>query len=228
MQTLPQNSDDVQQVVPAPSLLRICMPFDAEVALVKTDSNLDTGIIPNTNQKLRNHHDYLSAELRTDDLDSIQKYFWLAGLPAFKTRPLHRQRVIQREIVVCEQIGLHLVSFRHAIFIKPIPHALLHHKFFQGYIASVPDFEPWANGFLSSYLSLIVHESDFNIAKQLQLLPHSVTWGDWLKFSEQLSDNLSNADGTKMSFNNRYSFGELRLSHYAVHPFSSYTRLYLA
>jgi hypothetical protein len=207
MNILSQNSGHFS---PLPVMLGV--PFDDEVALVKTDSNLEAGIIPNTNRPLRNHRDFLSTELRTDDLDSIQNYFWLAGLPAFKTRPLHRQRVVQREIVVCEQIGLHLVSFRSAIFIKPIPHALLHHKFFRDYIADVPDLEPWASGFLSSYLSLIVHESDFIVAKQLYLLPQSVTWGDWLKFSTQLITALSNSDGTKKTFHNRYSFGELRLS----------------
>lgn len=187
-------------------------PFDEKVALVKADKHLDVGFIPNTMHSLSSVDNYLTTELRTDDLDSILKHLWLAGLPAFKILPLHRQRVVNRDIVVCEQIGLHMVLFRNSIFVKPIPHALLHYKFFCDYIAGKPKFTPWALGFLSSYLSMIIHESDFTIAKQLGLLPSYITWSDWLSFITQLSAALTDSDQRRVCFENRYSFGELRLS----------------
>lgn len=198
---------------PPPTQKALGVPFDPKVALVKTDSGLKTGRIPNTFHPLDdNLHTHLSLELRTDELDGILGYLWLAGLPAFKTRALHRQRVVKREVVACEQIGLHLVSFRGAILVKPIPHFLLHHTFFNNYIANVPHFEPWALGFLASYLSLIVHESDFAIAKELGLLPSAVTWEEWLEFAAQLTAALTDSNGNLMPFDNRYRFGELRLS----------------
>lgn len=188
------------------------IPFDATAALVRTDARLESGLIPNTIKPLKHYHSYLISELRTDDLDSVLRYLWLAGLPAFKTRPLHSQRVVQREIVVCERIGLHLVSFQGTILIKPLPHFLMHHLFYQDYIENIPELEPWALGFLASYLALIVYESDYAIAKQLGLLPPNVTWKEWLRFAAQLHEALSDADGMIIPFKNRYFYGELRLS----------------
>jgi len=59
---------------------------------------------------------------------------------------------------------------------------------------------------------LITYESDFTIAKDLGLLPVHVTWADWLKLAAQLTAAFTKPDGERMSFDNRYRFGELRLS----------------
>lgn len=157
---------------------------------------------------------FLLKELDVDQADSIQPYLWIAGLPISNIRPLHRNIVIQRKIVVCEQSALHLVSHGDAIFVKPIPHCLLQHSFYKEHIAGKainPKITRRASAYLSTYLYLIRHQSDFSIASQYGLLPSWVTWEQWLAFSADLSNALCDNRGRMMRFDGRYSHGELRL-----------------
>lgn len=65
-----------------------------------------------------------------------------------------------------------------------------------------------ALGFLSSYIALIEHPSDFIIARQHGLVPESLTWVNWSGLvRNMLSTDIINPD----SINQRYKFGELRL-----------------
>jgi hypothetical protein len=66
-----------------------------------------------------------------------------------------------------------------------------------------------AMGFLSSYIALIQHPSDFLIAKEYNLLPESLTWPQWSTLVQNLLENdITNPD----KLNRRYEYGELRLS----------------
>ncbi|OQD83223.1 hypothetical protein PENANT_c017G09687 [Penicillium antarcticum] len=66
-----------------------------------------------------------------------------------------------------------------------------------------------AFGFLSSYIALVQHPSDFAIAKSNNLLPEFLTWSAWRSLVQNL---LANESTDPSKINKRYIFGELRLS----------------
>ena len=94
-------------------------PFSSATALVSNTSSLP--FVPNTIAPIATSREFLLQELDTTPLDEIERYLWVAGLTADKIRPLHRQLVVGRQIVVCEQVHLHLVRNQGSIFVKPIP-----------------------------------------------------------------------------------------------------------
>lgn len=145
---------------------------------------------------------YLSRELNVERLNNVHTWLRIVGRP-MPPRALHRQKMMFREIVITEQMDLHLVWSGKQIFVKPVPRFLL-------------DIEFWGDrcqlyrcalGFLLSYAALISYESDYAIAQEERLLPREVTWSLWVSLVEQLLDrrNLTN-------INKRYVYGELRLS----------------
>lgn len=77
-----------------------------------------------------NENGFLEEELSAPKLDSIHDYLWLAGLPV-PPHPLHYQLVLQREIVICEKMDMHLVWGNGRIYIKPLPLFLLSPAFWE-------------------------------------------------------------------------------------------------
>ncbi|KAK7959732.1 uncharacterized protein PG986_004586 [Apiospora aurea] len=163
---------------------------------------------------------YLEKELGLGRLAKLSSRLWVAGRP-IPPRPLHYQRLLGREIVVAEQMDLHLVWATRRIYLKPMPRFLLEPHFWSrhlvchGHNCSQPITTPchhprlWksALGFLFSYAALICHESDFLLAKEKHLLPEEVAWADWRRFvaefgPEYIYDHIDK----------RFHFGELRLS----------------
>lgn len=141
-------------------------------------------------------------------------------------RPLHYQLLLSREILVTEQMDMHLVWTTGRIFLKPIPRFLLEPRFWHRYlscevvcrcatVAAVKDVSKCplrmagkcALGFLFSYVALISHESDFLIAKEKHLIPQEVKWPGWRTFVEQLD-----TEHIYMRIDPRFIYGELRLS----------------
>lgn len=117
---------------------------------------------------------------------------------------------------------MHLVWTTGRMFLKPIPRFLLEPQFWTNYLSCTrgchcpksDDLEKcdrrlWkrALGFLFSYTALIMHESDFLIAKEKHLLPAEIQWQAWRAFVEELDTEhiYPNIDG-------RFIYGELRLS----------------
>lgn len=123
-----------------------------------------------------------------------------------KPRPLHVQRIKLRDIVVAEQMDLHLVWSPKRIFVKPVPRFLLDPQFWNHQLCGREDLYKCALGFLLSYTALIEHESDYQIAKDARLLPEEVTWSQWVCLVEQLL-NEENRGNTNI----RFKYGELRL-----------------
>ena len=68
--------------------------------------------------------DRLALELKTPRLNKVHHHLWLAGRPT-AARPLHRQKLLGRSILVTESPDEHLVWFEDCIFIKPLPGFLL-------------------------------------------------------------------------------------------------------
>jgi hypothetical protein len=159
---------------------------------------------------------FLEKELCVTRLNDVHEWLWLCGRP-MPPRPLHHQRLLCREICITEDVGLHLVWWRHRIFIKPLPAYLLSPDFWaehlldddnvQGPKACSTGLSGSARGFLFSYTALIAYESDFHVAKECGLLPAAVTWQDWKALTAELLANHSYD-----SINPRYWYGELRLS----------------
>ncbi|KAK6850966.1 hypothetical protein PG987_000600 [Apiospora arundinis] len=154
----------------------------------------------------RNSSAHLDEPLHTPRLDQIHAFLWLAGLPQ-PARPLHRQRLLQRDIVVTERVDEHLVWHEQRIFVKPLPEALL-----------VPDV--WsresaaARGLLLSYTWLVAYASDLRIAVDLGLLPPATTWPVWAALAADVHRRVDAAAsrGAADIVDRRYRYGELRLS----------------
>jgi hypothetical protein len=150
---------------------------------------------------------FVKNELDVSRLEKIKDRLWLAGR-LHNIRPLHRQQLLGRKILVTEQADLHLLWQDDKIFIKPLPTWLLDRDFFQKH-DSAGSMLPAALGFLNSYVLLISYEIDFILAQELHLLPPAVDWKGWLDIVEDL---LPNFRGDERKISPRYLYGELRLS----------------
>lgn len=152
-------------------------------------------------------------------------------------RPLYYQKAVGRDIVVHEQMDLHLVWDSKRMFLKPIPRYLFVLGFWEDNfsckagcasastsehsrqttsgtqkMAEVPICErcqmyKCALGFLLSYASLISYENDLCIAKEANLVPVELTWPDWRILIKELLTREN-----KRNINKRYLYGELRLA----------------
>jgi uncharacterized membrane protein len=152
---------------------------------------------------------YIARELDVSRLNKIHDHLWLAGRP-MSARPLHRQVMLDRQIVVTEQADLHLVWRESRLFLKPLPEFLMDHSVWQNYICRNRRSYECASGFLLSYVWLICHRSDLAIANEKGLLCPKIEWHRWTAFAKSL---LSKLDHTCLSnINIRYGYGELRLS----------------
>ena len=135
-------------------------------------------------------------------LNEIHRWLWLAGMP-MPPRPLTFQLASSRQIIINEQMDLHLVwTSSLKIFLKPIPH-----RFWKEELSSREDLYKSALGFLLSYSALIQYESDFHIAREKHLIPSKLTWDSWVTFVDQLYVRTA-----RDNVNERYEYGELRLS----------------
>ena len=118
-----------------------------------------------------------SERNRLELLSRVKRQLWFAGMHRRKIRPLHRQVVLGRDIVISEDISLHLVTRDgKTIFIKPFPGRLLELENEGPDTENVVVMKSTTNdnillGFISSYLSMIQSETDLRIALDNYLLP---------------------------------------------------------
>jgi uncharacterized membrane protein len=159
---------------------------------------------------------FLTDDLDVSRLDRIQKHFIglrLAGRYKAVARPLHRQLMMDRQIIVTEQADLHLTWDHAGIYIKPLPAYLFDQRIWDTYLCRSSSLYKSACGLLLSYVWLITHEGDFRLAvgHEIPLLPFSetLTWTIWRKLVEDLSCTI-NVD-TREAVSPRYMYGELRL-----------------
>ncbi|KAF1966816.1 hypothetical protein BU23DRAFT_543911 [Bimuria novae-zelandiae CBS 107.79] len=152
---------------------------------------------------------YLALDLKTPRLNDIHQHLWLAGLPS-AARPLHRQKLIGRSILITEDPDEHMVWFETHIFIKPLPDFLFDWDCWNDNLCSDHELHKSAYGLLLSYAWLVQHKSDLDIAKEASLLPEHLEWPDWVRFLEAFLDNVNLH--TLSDVNKRYHYGELRLS----------------
>jgi hypothetical protein len=199
---------------PFPKEQQLCTYFDRE-----TDPRASTGVdkekptvdnLPGWPCVSLSDHDsvdkLLYSELYASDLEAVAPRLWIMTTQSSaNVEPLHRQRIKGREVLITESPRLHLVWIHDRIFLKPIPKYLLSHHFWDHFLQ--PDLvRRAATGYLRSYRYLIRHESDFDIAKQLRLVPQHVEWPEFCRFIE----NFGRVEDINVS--PRYQYGELRLS----------------
>ncbi|TAQ84457.1 hypothetical protein B7494_g7204, partial [Chlorociboria aeruginascens] len=152
---------------------------------------------------------YYAAELRTERLDEIQAYLWLAGLPR-GARALHRQQLLGREILITEDPNEHLVWHETRIFVKPLPTFLFSLDCWTQEICKTKQLYEAACGFLLSYAWLVRHESDLRVAHEKALLPDGI---DWVAWTALMDDFLPHIDLRSLrGISSRFQYGELRLS----------------
>lgn len=158
---------------------------------------------------------FLERELLCSKLDGVSTKLWMLSTPwSGNINPLHKQRLLGREILITEEPRLHLLWIGNRIFVKPLPNFLLSRIFWDKFLLvetccsgkSRLDLQRAALGFLRSYHHLIAHESDLRIAQQLKLVPPGVNWE---AFCHLMADVGKIHD---RHVSGRYLFGELRLS----------------
>ncbi|KAH7120137.1 hypothetical protein B0J13DRAFT_680756 [Dactylonectria estremocensis] len=153
---------------------------------------------------------FLSRELSTLRLRRRYAILFLTSKPD-NISSLHHQAFKGRKICITERVDLHLVWYYDRIFIKPIPQCLFSRTFRETFLPHAKDFDgdhlaPEADGFLKSYSMLVVHESDFDLAKELRLLPQWIDWVSWCHFIHEFQRLRAKHVAR------RYHYGEIRLT----------------
>ncbi|VTO83117.1 unnamed protein product, partial [Fusarium graminearum] len=146
--------------------------------------------------------DWVDKEIDLCRLANIHNFLWIAGRP-MPPRPIHQQRLLNREIFITERLDLHLVWTTDRIFLKPLPLPV-----FNGEQCSCRGRRERALGFLFSYVALMAHESDFHIAKEAHLIPEEVQWSAWRKAVRE----ILGISPIYPAIDPRFHYGELRLS----------------
>lgn len=160
--------------------------------------------------------DFLAKDLLVERLNNVHKYLWLAGRP-MPPRHLSHQIVLLRDIIVTENISLHLVWQAKRIFIKPLPKYLLDEGLWTQCLSRVlqddaevarhrENVTECARGFLLTYCALVCYESDFKLAQKLGLLPAEIVWDKWRSWVAEIITNCPHE-----RINQRFWYGELRL-----------------
>ncbi|KFZ08896.1 hypothetical protein V502_09073 [Pseudogymnoascus sp. VKM F-4520 (FW-2644)] len=198
-------------IVPATSVLVPVVYQDKNYRCKKTN-NGKTSDGKTSNEK-SDYTEFLRHDLDVSRLTKVERHLWLAGMRK-AARPLHRQVMMDRNVVVTEQADLHLTWRGSRIYIKPLPGYLLNVDFWKENIEGDSDLFKNAKGFLLSYVWLVFNESDFQMAmdnsNHPRLLPEGITYQEWSDF---IADFMEGDDFEDMEqINPRYRFGELRLN----------------
>ena len=156
-----------------------------------------------------NLREYLKWELNVSRLNDVHKWLWLAGR-TMCARPLSKQKMLDREILVTEQVDIHLLWQETRIFIKPLPEFLMDYAFWTKHLCGNEKDYQDACGLLLSYTWLVCYQIDLKIAKDHGLLPDWMTWVDWISFTRAVLDAIDYESLSNV--NERYEYGELRLS----------------
>jgi len=125
-------------------------------------------------------------------------------------RSLYYQKFLRREIVIAEELGLHLVWAKSRILIKPLPDFLLNYDFWETNISCEPQLHRAACGLLFSYCGLIRFDHDLQVAKEYYLVNGDLDYRTWTEFVRTVLPNLNPKDPNTMD--TRFQYGELRLN----------------
>lgn len=199
-------------------------PFLKEAELVEEQKHRTHGyVLPVPNEPFVSEGDvraYLLREVECKVLDELSPLFFVfAKRRASHIDALHEYDSTQRAVTISENPGLHLVRNYHVIYCKPIPLCLLNYDFWLKNLTPNQRVEDVKNptknlsiecksaiGLIRTYCYLIKHESDFNIAKRVGLLPEHVSYDDFRYFIEPFR-HMPDA-----AVSGRYEYGHIRLT----------------
>jgi hypothetical protein len=154
-------------------------------------------------------HRFLSAYFDLSRFHAIRKMLWLIAVHG-APRSLYYQKFLRREIVIAEQLDLHLVWAKSRIFITPLPDFLLNYDFWEANISGEPQLHQAACGLLYSYCGLIRFGHDLQVAKEYHLVNPDLDYRAWTEFARTVLPNLNPKDSNIMD--RRFQYGELRLN----------------
>ena len=113
------------------------------------------------------------------------------------------------DIILTEQLDLHLLHFSNRLLVKPLPEYLLDFGFWEKYLCESKELHETACGLLLSYVWLICSPLDMKLAHELGLVHSERKWSWWKKF---VADFVKHIDVNALDqVNKRFHFGELRL-----------------
>jgi hypothetical protein len=153
-------------------------------------------------------HSFLCAFFDLSRFNLIRKMLWLIAVHG-APRSLYYQKFLRREIVIAEELGLHLVWSKSRIFIKPLPDFLLNYEFWETNISCEPQLHRAACGLLYSYCGLIRFRHDLQVAHECHLVNVHLDYRAWTEFARTVLPNLNPKDSNIMDA--RFQYGELRL-----------------
>lgn len=180
-------------------------------------------------------NEHLSSNISVERLNELAKYLWITGRPGH-IRPLHKQLILRRKIFITQDPNLHLLWRGDAIYIMPLPEALLSRSFWKLFICSDPNklyapsrgqYYTAACGLLKSYTTLIQYPADFRIGIAEGILPANISWADWCLISQDVRNATS---ASNFPVEPRWEYGELRLSRLNLiykFTFRGYSYVYL-
>src|ERR1700710_16430 len=154
-------------------------------------------------------HRFLCAFFDLSRFNAIRKMLWLIAVHG-APRSLYYQKFLGREIVIAEELDLHLVWAKSRIFIKPLPDFLLNYDFWEAYISGEPQLHRAACGLLYSYCGLIRFGHDLQVAQECHLVNVNLDYRAWTEFTRTILPNLNPEDSNTMD--TRFRYGELRLN----------------
>lgn len=154
-------------------------------------------------------HRFLCVFLDLSRFNSIRKLLWLIAVPG-APRSLYYQKLLRREIVIAEELDLHLVWAKSRVFIKPLPDFLLNYDFWEKHISRQPQLHRAASGLLYSYCGLIRFRHDLQMAQEYRLINTNVDYRAWTEFTRAVLSSLDPNDMETME--KRFRYGELRLN----------------
>ena len=151
---------------------------------------------------------FLMEDLDLSRLNRIHAHLWMAGRP-MRARPLHRYKMMGMNVLVTQQMDLHLLKFSSSLMLKPLPEWVLSYDFWNEHICGDLELHKSASGFLMSYVWLVTTPLDLRFAHDQSLLPSFITWHWWKSFVQDFLDHVD--INTLHQVNKRYQFGDLRL-----------------
>ncbi|PVH96302.1 hypothetical protein DM02DRAFT_687934 [Periconia macrospinosa] len=154
-------------------------------------------------------HGFLCAFFDLSRFNAIRRMLWLIAIHG-APRSLYYQKFLRREIVIAEELDLHLVWAKSRIFVKPLPDFLLNYEFWDNYISCEPQLHRAACGLLYSYCGLIRFRHDIQVAHDCHLINLNVDYRAWTEFSRTILQILNPEDSNTMD--ERFQYGELRLN----------------
>ncbi|KAM7194935.1 hypothetical protein V8F33_006977 [Rhypophila sp. PSN 637] len=119
-------------------------------------------------------HDYLQRSHLTAEIDALLGFmqFLFVQTPSFRhIAPLHHQKSREREIVVDEHPGLHLVWYYQRIFVKPIPAYFFSPSWWEYIQKADEEIYKASLGFMRSWTFLVKYEIDYILACEKHLIP---------------------------------------------------------